>query len=131
MSWPGYLTLAILALFGAYALWSVLATRQLRGRSVSELSELYPQLADHRGKAAIYCYSAHCGPCRSIAPAVDALAEERPNLFKLDIGAHPAAARRLGVQATPTTLLIEDGRVLKAVLGTHGLGAIKVFLGPA
>jgi thioredoxin 1 len=129
MSWPGYLTLAVLALFAAYALWSAFATKQLRGRFVSDLSELYPQLADHRGKAAIYCYSAHCGPCRSLAPAIDALAREQPNLFKLDIGAHSVVARRLGVQVTPTTLLIEDGRILKAVVGTQGLGAIKVFLG--
>jgi len=131
MSWPGYLVLAILALFGGYMLWIALATRQLRGRSVVDLAGLFPELANHQGKAVIYCYSTHCGPCRHMTPAIEALRQKHSNVLKLDIGAHPVEALRLGVQATPTVLLVEDGQILKALLGAHGLGALKIFLGAA
>lgn len=128
MSWPGYLAIAATALFAGHALWVLLATRQLRGRSVEGLSGLFPELAGHRGKAALYCYSDHCGPCKRITPVIDALSAEHPLLFKLDIGKHPAEARGLGIQATPTILLIEDGQVLKALVGPQGLAALRVFL---
>ena len=122
MSWPGYLVFAILALFAAYVLWILLASRQLRGRSVVDLAAIYPELANHQGKAAIYCYSTHCGPCRHMTPAIDALRAEHPNVLKLDHRRTPGRGRRLGVQATPTVLLVEDGKVLKALVGAHGLG---------
>jgi thioredoxin 1 len=131
MSWPGYLALATLAFLAANALWVLLASRQLRGRSVADLAMIYPELSGHQGKAVIYCYSADCGPCRRITPAIDALRAEHPNLIKLDVAERPAEARRLGIRATPTLLLVEDGRVLKALVGAHGLGAVKVFLGSA
>jgi hypothetical protein len=108
-----------------------LATKQLRGRSTRDLAKFISRLAEHRGKAAIYCYSAHGGPCRSLVPVVDVLTRKRPNLFQIDIGAQPAVARRMGEQATPTDLLVEDGRIQKAVLEARGLGAIKIFLGQA
>ena len=110
-------------------LWIALATRGLRGRPVTDLVELFPELANHQGKAAIYCYSTHCGPCRHMTPAIEALRQKHSNVLELDIGAHPAEALRLGVQATPTVLLVEDGQILKALLGAHGLGALKIFLG--
>ena len=129
MSWPGYLVFAILALFGGYMLWIAMCTPQLGGRSVVDLAGLFPELANHQGKAAIYCYSTHCGPCRHMTPAIEALRQKHSNVLKLDIGAHPVEALRLGVQATPTVLLVEDGQILKALLGAHGLGALKIFLG--
>jgi len=131
MSWPGYLALAILSLLVANALWIRLANRQLRGRSVTDLVSVDPALANQRGKAAIYCYSAQCGPCRSLTPAIDALRADYPSLFKLDVAEHSAEARRLGIQAVPTILLIEDGQVLKALLGTRCLPALRTFLGAA
>ena len=129
MSWPGYLTLAVVALLAGNALWALLATRQIRGRSVASLTGLFPDLDAVRGKAAIYCYSAHCGSCRRLTPIIADLRCNHPNLFMLDVGAHPAEARDIGVSATPTVLLLDDGVVLKAVLGAQGLGSLKVFLG--
>jgi thiol-disulfide isomerase/thioredoxin len=131
MSWLGYVVLAVLAVFAANTLWVLLGSRQLRGRSVGDLTTIYPELAEHRGKAAIYCYSADCGPCRRITPTIDVLRAEHPKLLKLNIAERGAEARRLGIQATPTILLIEDGKILKALVGAHGLGALKVFLGAA
>jgi thioredoxin 1 len=129
VSWLGYFVLAFLAVLAANALWVLLGSRQLRGRSVEDLAGIDPELGNHWGKAAIYCYSADCGPCRRIAPAIDALRVEHPELLKLNIAERASEARRLGIQVTPTILLIEDGKILKALVGVHGFWALKVFLG--
>jgi thioredoxin 1 len=129
MSWTPYLVVAAIALAVAPWLWATLAARGARGKSIAPLAEVLPGLEDHRAKAVVYCFSEHCGPCRRLSPRIDRLREGHPNLFKLDIGEHPRAARSLGIHATPTTLLVEDGKVLKALLGGGVLGAVEVFLG--
>jgi len=145
MSELGYLVLVALAVLAATMLRLLLASRPLRGRPISDLASLFPQLGPGQspdqgqvqsqgnrwGKAAIYCYSRHCGPCRRLTPAIDTLREAHPNLLKLDVAEHPAEARRLGIQVTPTILLVEHGRVLKAIVGAQGLAAVKVFLDSA
>ncbi len=128
MSWAMALILGFIGLFLAMLLWSGLSAQNLRGQPVNALYELFPDLEKHRARAVIYCFSAHCGPCRKMAPDIDRLCQTHPNLFKLDVSRHSAPARALGIRATPTTLLVEDGKVLKVLLGANTLGAVEVFL---
>ena len=128
MSWAGYLVLAFVALSLGYLLWTGLSVRTVRGQSVAALEAVIPGLAEHRERAVVYCYSEYCGPCRKIGPHIDRLAADHPNLFKLDIARHHREARALGVRATPTILLVEDGKVMKALLGAGTVPSIEVFL---
>ena len=128
MSWVGYVVLVTVALMVAFTLWTGLSARGVRGRSVEGLHEALPGLHARQAKAVIYCYSEHCGPCRRMAPEIDRLQQQHPNLFKLDVARHPREARALGVRVTPTTLLVEDARVLKGLLGAGAVPSIEVFL---
>ena len=128
MSWFGYVVLALAALMVGQTLWVFLTKLQMKGRSVAELGHLFPELKAGKGRAVIYCYSQRCGPCRSLTPQIDRLMETHDNLLKLDIQALPQVARRIGIRATPTTLLIEDGMIHKVILGPDALGAIRIFL---
>jgi thioredoxin 1 len=131
MSWPAYLVLALTALLAVPVLWTALAARGARGKAVDPLADALPGLDAHKARAVVYCFSQHCGPCRKMSPQIDRLRQRHPNVFKLDILQHPRAAQALGVHATPTTLLVEDGKVLKALLGAGGLRAVEVFLAEA
>lgn len=128
MSWAGYLVLAFVGLTLGYMLWAGLSARTVKGQSVDPLETALPGLAAQRSRAVIYCYSEHCGPCRKMAPDVDRLAAVHPNLFKLDVTRYHREGRAIGIRATPTTLLVEDGKVLKALLGAGAVPAIEVFL---
>lgn len=127
MSWAGYLFLAVSALIIGPALWIKLASGRIRGRPIAGLAPVFPDLAGYQGRAVIYCDSAHCGPCRRLAPAIEALAARRPRLYRLDLGTHAEPALALGVRATPTSLLVENGQVVKVILGDP-LRAIETFL---
>jgi thioredoxin 2 len=53
-----------------------------------------------------------CGPCRTMAPVLDQLANEtagRLKVVKLNVDENPQAAARFGVQAIPTLVLLEGG----------------------
>ena len=128
MSWIGYLMLGLVALAVAYILWTGLTADNMTGKSADVLDPALPGLAAHRARAVIYCYSRHCPPCRKMAPDIDRLQAAHPNLFKLDISRNVGEARAIGIRATPTTLLVEDGKVLKVLLGAGAVPAIEVFL---
>jgi len=61
-----------------------------------------------------------CGPCRAIAPVLDALVGEsagRVKLAKVNVDDEPALAGRYQVRSIPTILFVRDGRVVDRVVG--------------
>lgn len=129
MSWAGYLALGLTAVLVGQLLWVRMRSARIKGRSVADLAELFPDLAENRGRAVIYCYTEHCAPCRTLTPLIDRLRDQHGNLFKLDVQRHPQLARKLGIASTPTTLLVENGTIIKALLGAGAIRSLEVFLG--
>ncbi len=128
MSWAAYVILMLAALSTAYFLWTALSVKSIKGHSVNGLYDILPGLNGQSARAVIYCYSEHCGPCRKMAPKIEQLQTDHPNVFKLDVTQHPTLARGLGIRATPTSLLVEDGKVHKAILGSGAVKTIEIFL---
>jgi thioredoxin 1 len=70
-----------------------------------------------------------CGPCRAMAPALEAFAAGRAGdlaVVKVDIDAAPAVAARLGIRSVPTLALFQDGKpvaVQAGMLSEKQLGA--------
>ena len=61
-----------------------------------------------------------CGPCRQIAPTVDALADEykgRIKVGKMDIDHHQIVPQQYGVRSIPTLLIFKGGKVVGQVVG--------------
>lgn len=53
-----------------------------------------------------------CGPCKVMAPTLDALARDRRGdvvVAKLDTDANPATASRFGIRAIPTLIVFRKG----------------------
>ena len=61
-----------------------------------------------------------CGPCRSLAPIVDALAEQyagTARFMKLNVDDNPQLAERYRVQAIPTLIVFRDGGEKQRLVG--------------
>jgi thioredoxin 1 len=70
--------------------------------------------------AMIDFWAVWCGPCRIIAPHVEAMAEEyagRAVVAKLDVDSSRNTAIRYGIQSIPTVLFFKDGKVADRVIG--------------
>ena len=73
-------------------------------------------------------WAAWCGPCRMIAPTIEALAREytgRAVVGKLDVDANPQTASRFGVQSIPTILILKEGREVDRLIGLQPADAIR------
>ena len=61
-----------------------------------------------------------CGPCRMLAPTVEALASDysgRLTVGKLNVDDNPNVASQFGIRSIPTLLLFKGGEVVESVVG--------------
>jgi len=61
-----------------------------------------------------------CGPCKQIAPMVDALADDykgRVKVAKLDVDHNQVMAQQYGVKSIPTLLIFKGGKVVGQMVG--------------
>ncbi|WP_017595752.1 thioredoxin family protein [Nocardiopsis potens] len=66
--------------------------------------------------------SAHCPPCRMMAPVLDEVAAERADriaVARLDVDANPEAVRAYGVMGTPTLILFDGGEPVRSLVGAR------------
>jgi thioredoxin 2 len=72
-----------------------------------------------------------CGPCRMVSPALAQVAADlagRIKLVKVNVDESPDVQRRFGVQAIPTLLIMQDGRVLSRQAGAAPAAALRAWV---
>jgi len=74
-----------------------------------------------------------CGPCKVIAPTVEALAEEyagKVKVGKVDVDENINTPSRYGIRGIPTLLLFKGGKVVDQRVGTVGKGELVKMISP-
>ena len=64
------------------------------------------------GTSLVDFYADWCGPCKMMAPIMDELANERPDIgvFKVNVNENPDLAAKFGVVSIPTLITFKDGK---------------------
>lgn len=117
MDYVGYLLLALIAAIVLLQWRMAKKARAIEGQAAPELDPAISDKLRERGRVLLYFFSPNCGPCRSFTPRIDRAAARHDNIFKVDVSRSTDLARRLGVMATPTTVLISEGRIAQVALG--------------
>jgi thioredoxin 1 len=76
-------------------------------------------------------YADWCGPCKMMAPVVDAIAVEyagRVTVGKLDVDSAQAIAMRYGIMGIPTLGFFNDGKLVDRLVGYPGPGGVRAFV---
>ncbi|WP_043265223.1 thioredoxin [Streptomyces sp. CT34] len=68
-----------------------------------------------------------CGPCRQIAPSLEAIAAEHDEIViaKLNTDENPATTAKYGVMSIPTMNVYKGGEVVKTIVGAKPKAAIE------
>ena len=68
-----------------------------------------------------------CGPCRIIAPSVEAVAEEydgKARFFKMNVDENMNVSQRYGIRGIPTLILFKGGQEQERIVGAVSREAI-------
>ncbi len=61
-----------------------------------------------------------CGPCKAIAPTIDALEKEfgdKMSFVKVNVDDNPVSPSKYGVQAIPTLIFFKNGEIADKITG--------------
>ena len=75
-------------------------------------------------------WAAWCGPCRMVAPIVEEIAAQRPDIKvgKVNVDEQPELAGRFGVMSIPTLVVMKNGKVTNQAVGVRPKEQILAML---
>lgn len=71
-----------------------------------------------------------CGPCRVIAPAIEAIAESRSDIKvgKVNVDVEQQLAVTFAIDSIPTLVLVKDGEIVGKLVGLNSKTIIETFI---
>ncbi len=76
-------------------------------------------------------WASWCGPCQMIAPIIEGLAQDNPQITvaKVNVDEAPSLAIRYGVESIPTLVAMRDGEVTDRMVGVRPAEQILAMRG--
>lgn len=75
-------------------------------------------------------WASWCGPCRMVAPVLDEISEERPDIkvCKVNVDEEPALASDFRIMRIPALMVVKDGKIVAQSSGASSKAKILAML---
>jgi thioredoxin 1 len=118
----------LLLLFIGYRYFMMFKVKFKKVKEAPELSGRYGKAVRSGQKALFYFYSEQCGACKPMTPVVRELSEEFRNCFLVDVRSDGVTPGVFGVMATPSTVIVEEGKIKDFLVGAKSRSALEKAL---
>ena len=88
------------------------------------------EVLSSKGVVLVDFWAAWCGPCKMIAPILDEVAEDMPNvkITKVNVDEEQELAAKYGIRSIPTLIVFKNGEKVDQMVGVMPKAAIKAKL---
>ena len=71
-----------------------------------------------------------CGPCRMLAPTVEAIANERQDIKvgKINVDVEQKLAMSFGIDSIPTLIIVKNGEIAGKLVGYNSKTIVETFI---
>ena len=114
-----YIIGGVVILFLLLQFSMVFRMRLQKGKPAPSLSGRAGRAVQSGQKSLFYFYSPTCRACRQMTPVIDELAKKDKRIFKIDVSKDLATAKKFGVMGTPSTVLVEAGKIAEFLVGAQ------------
>ncbi|MCL5266506.1 MAG: thioredoxin family protein [Bacteroidetes bacterium] len=123
-----YILLGIFVAFMGMQYLMVLRSKKNKGKTVEPVSGKLGKMMLMGEKAMVYFYSPSCRACKYQTPIIDRLISGGHKIQKVDISRDMATARKFGVMATPTTVVLEGDKIVEFMVGAKTEDKLRKYL---
>lgn len=79
------------------------------------------EVLDSKQTVLVDFWASWCGPCRMVAPILDEIACERPDvkIAKVNVDEQPELAAAYQIMSIPTLIVMKDGKIVNQSMGAR------------
>ncbi len=123
-----YILLGIFIAFMGMQYLVVLRSKRNKGKRVEPMGGKIGRVIATGGRAMVYFYSPSCRACKYQTPVIDRLISDGHKVHKVDISRDMATARKFGVMATPTTVVLQGDEIVEFLVGAKTEDKLRKLL---
>lgn len=88
------------------------------------------EVLEQKGTVLIDFFATWCGPCKMLAPVLEQVAAENPNVkfVKVDVDEEPELAQKFGIMSIPTLVVFKDGQAISQNAGGRSKAQVEELI---
>lgn len=111
------IVIVLVALFVGLQLFMRVKMMLKKGKAAPDVDGKAGRMVNNGDKVLFYFYSPGCRACIPMTPVIKNLAKKNRNVFPVDISKDMSMAQKFGVMGTPSTVVIEAGKIKEFLVG--------------
>ena len=92
------------------------------------------EILESQGVSLVDFWATWCGPCRALAPTIDALDQAyagKVKVCKMDVDANPETPSQFAIKGIPTVIIFKNGKEFKTIVGAQSKSEYENVLNSA
>ena len=114
-----YIVLIIVGFFVVLNLFVWISGFLKKGKKIESFGGELGNRIKAGNKLLVYFYSPGCSACKPMTPVIDRMKQNNKDVFKINVARDMDIARKFGVMGTPATVLVENSKISKYILGAR------------
>jgi thioredoxin 1 len=120
-----YIVIAVVGFFVFVQLYFLISSLLKKGKTIKKFSGELGRKVENGNKLLLYFYTPTCGACKAMTPVIDKLSRENKDVHKINLARDMNLAKIFGVMGTPATIVVEDAKIKKYILGARSESFLK------